>query len=103
MTESKTPKPDLKIKSSNNKAPAVETGPKQPSHQIAIEYIDGIMQNALCTRAEHITGQRALQQLAMAIHRLKEQPTLLEMDKEVGKANKEIEKLKKQIVKLKGK
>ncbi len=106
----KTPK-TVKINASNNKAAAVET--REPDHQVAIEYIDKVMQKAPCSRTEHITAQQALAQLARAIQTLKELPALLQRIESLGKdideyrktteqSQKKIEKLQKQISKLKG-
>lgn len=105
-------KKNVGIRATENKAQAVET--REPDHQIAIEYINRLMQKAPGSRMEHVTAQQALAQLVRAIQKLKELPALLQRIKSLGKnidehgkaieqSQKKIKKLQNQIDKLKGK
>lgn len=97
--------PDLRIKSGNNKAPAVET--KKPDNFVALKYIDELMQKAPGTRAEHIAAQHAIQQVGTELQRLTQlaaaQHELIQIEATVGTQKDKIEKQNTEIGKLKEK
>ncbi len=101
----KQPPKNVKIKSSQNKASAVEG--KGPSHNAALQYIDKMVQEAPGTRQEHITAQQCVLQLGRAIQDLtlltELQKQIADLRSQVGIADRKIGKQKKQIEKLKGK